>query len=62
MCVENVTAMMWIPLVTGEIYMETPASVMKGTVMQLMIDTQMTSAQVSTLLSWYEACLSVSHQ
>lgn len=51
MCVESVTAMMWIPLETGEIYMETPASVMRGTAMQPMIDTQMTSAQVSTLLS-----------
>lgn len=47
MCVESVTAMMWIPLATGEIYTETPASVMRGTAMQLMIDTQMTSARVT---------------
>lgn len=45
-CVESVTAMMLIPLVTGEIFMETPASAMRGTVMQHMTATQMTSAQV----------------
>lgn len=49
-CVESVTAMMWIPLVTGVTYTETPASVTRGTVMQLMIDTQTTSAQVTTIL------------
>lgn len=46
-CAESVTAMMWIPLVTGEIYTVTPASVMRGAVMQLTIDTQTTSAQVT---------------
>lgn len=49
MCVESVTAMMLIPLVTGEIFMETPASATRGTVMQHMTATQMTSAQVSKL-------------
>lgn len=48
-CAESVTAMMWIPLVTGEIYTVTPASVMRGAVMQLTIDTQTTSAQVTML-------------
>ena len=50
MCVASVPVMTWIPLATGEIFMETPASATRGTVMQLMTDTRMTSAQVSILL------------
>lgn len=45
-CVGSVTAMMWIPLETGEIFMETPASAMRGTVMLHTTGTPMTSAQV----------------
>lgn len=46
-CVESVTAMMWIPLETGGIFMVTPASAMRGTVTQRTTDTRMTSAQVT---------------
>lgn len=41
--------MMWIPLVTGETFMEIPVSVTRGIAMPHMIDTQMISAQVRML-------------
>ena len=49
MYVVNVLAMMLTQLETGEIFMETPVSVMKGTVELYMIDILMTSVQVSAL-------------
>lgn len=45
-CVVNVLAMMLTQLETGEIFMETPVSVMRGTVELYMTDILMTSAQV----------------
>lgn len=50
---ESVPAMMSIRLGTGEIYMETAASVMRGTAMQLMTDIQTTSVQVNILLRFW---------
>lgn len=44
--VANAPAMMWTQQVTGEIFMVTPVSVMKGTVNLCMTGTLMTSAQV----------------
>lgn len=46
MYVENVHAMMWTRLETGEIFMEILVSVMKETAKQCMIDILMTSVQV----------------
>lgn len=50
MYVVNVLAMMLIQLATGETFMETHASVMKGTAELFMIDTLMISVQVKELL------------
>lgn len=50
MCVVNVLAMMLTRLETGEIFTETPVSVMKGTAELSMTDILMTSVQVSALL------------
>lgn len=58
-CVESATATMWILPETGETYTETPASVMRGTVMRPMTVTQTTSAQVSGLFGFFSKyCMS----
>lgn len=46
MFVGSVTVMMWIPLVTGVTFMETPVSVMRETASPHTTGTRMTSAQV----------------
>lgn len=50
MYVVNVLAMMLTQLEIGEIFMETPVNVMKGTVKLSTTDILMTSVQVSALL------------